>query len=1453
TGGAFQINPSTGEITVADANDVDFETNHPFSLTVEATDNGTPARAGSNTITVNLTNVNEAPVITAPGTVNAQYEVAKTVSGVSVADPDAGNNAVVMTMSVLDGTLTVDTSVLNGLVPGDVAGNGTDVLAIGGSLAKINTTLGAANGLTYTSDSGFSGLSDTLAIAVNDGGHSGSGAPQSDAENVTIQFNTPPVATAQTVSTNEDTEKTITLAGTDAENDPLTFKVTSLPAVGKLHEGNSSAGTLITTVPHVLAGTNVTYVPPANQNGVGLETFDFKANDGSADSAAAAITLDVTAVNDAPELGNTGANLGYDENDPPTSITTDLSVADVDSPTLTGATVQITGNYANGQDVLAYPGGFSITATPFNAGAGTLTLTGTTTLANYLSALEAVTYENTSHNPSELTRTITFSITDGALTDTATAGVDVTEINDLPSIASPGDDMSYTENEAAKAIHSTMTVSDLDHTQATGATIQITGNYANGQDVMSFVNGFGITASPFNAATGTLTLSGTTSFANYQSALQTVKYHNTSENPSSLTRTVTFTLNDGEGNGTDTHGITVAPVNDAPIADLDTLSGNKSALGNTTLDNGVNSIEPIHIDTASNENILDGDFDHEGDAFSLVAGADCAGAAAPFTCTTDQGGTVTLGSGGLFEYDPPAGYTGTDSFQYRVSDNQPVNPTSDGTVNINVVGPLVWYVDDSASAGGNGTSSSMFNALTPLSTGGGSDAKDGIGDRIFVHAGTYNAGIVLENTQKLIGQPNGFSVTDTLSRSHNLLAAGGTAPAIAHSGQTVVTLGQNNELQDLALGDGTISLAGTNIGTTGLVRDTSISNTVGKALDVNGGTMDMVFSTLSSNGSPTEGIKLSNAAGSLTANGGTLQNATNALVDINDGSQDVTLAGNLSDTTGQVISITNTDGGTKDFNGTVTGGNSGSGTRINLTNNGPSTIRFDNDVNLSTASFAAFNATGGGTIHMTSDDNVLTTTTGTPLTVVNTTIGAGDLIFDSISSNGAANGIVLDNTGNAGNLQVTGNPNADTNDGGTIASTTGADSTTVQCTKPSGQPAGVGILLKDTNGVILNDMLVNGSSNFGLLAHDVNGFTLDDSTFSGTHGNNDAQDEGTAHFCDLTGSATISDSVIGGTHEDGLKVRNVGGTLNRLTVSNTDFATGTGNFADDAFEATATGGGTFNVTVNNGSAFTTAAGDHFQYSVAGTGTGDVVVQGNAFSNNYPNALGGGVTINPGGNSSNVNVTYDVSNNTFRDSTIPALTVTTGGTLGATGTYSGTISNNQVGVTGVVGSGAKQNSSGISFHHMGNGIHTVQILNNTIKQYTMAGLRLLANGGTPTVRATIKGNTINEPVVSGDLFAGISIEMGSSVSTVTSCIDLGSVAQPNSVGSAAPSGTPDILLFPDGSSTMNLPQYVGPANGSGAVTAVTSHLTPRNSGAGTPEIFVNDVAPIQYTGTGTDCL
>lgn len=94
--------------------------------------------------------------------------------------------------------------------------------------------------------------------------------------------NTAPVADAQSVTTDEDNALGITLAGSDGDGDTLSFSVITQPA----------HGTLSGTAP------NLTYTPAANFNG--SDSFSFTVNDGTADSAAATISIIVNAVNDAP-------------------------------------------------------------------------------------------------------------------------------------------------------------------------------------------------------------------------------------------------------------------------------------------------------------------------------------------------------------------------------------------------------------------------------------------------------------------------------------------------------------------------------------------------------------------------------------------------------------------------------------------------------------------------------------------------------------------------------------------------------------------------------------------------------------------------------------------------------------------------------------------------------------------------------------------------------------------------------------------------------------------------------------------------------------------------------------------------------------------------------------------------------------------------------------------------
>lgn len=135
----------------------------------------------------------------------------------------------------------------------------------------------------------------------------------------------------------------------------------------------------------------------------------------------------------------------------------------------------------------------------------------------------------------------------------------------------------YVEDDGLVAIDRTLTLSDTNTTILTGATVQITGNYQSDQDVLGFVNTPQITGN-FVSATGTLTLTGTTTMANYQAALRTVTYQNTSGYPFganglvntgaalSTARTATWTVTDDRpASGSNTNSITVYNVNSAPV------------------------------------------------------------------------------------------------------------------------------------------------------------------------------------------------------------------------------------------------------------------------------------------------------------------------------------------------------------------------------------------------------------------------------------------------------------------------------------------------------------------------------------------------------------------------------------------------------------------------------------------------------------------------------------------------------------------------------------------------------------------------------------------------------------------------------------------------------------------------------------------------------------------------
>lgn len=143
--------------------------------------------------------------------------------------------------------------------------------------------------------------------------------------------------------------------------------------------------------------------------------------------------------------------------------------------------------------------------------------------------------------------------------------------------------------------------------------------------------------------------------------------------------------------------LTLVPgsVKAAPVAGDDTYQ----TIGNTQLQVAASqTISPPGIFTSGN--VLSNDNDPTGGTLSASAGAASA-----------NGGAVAMNTNGTFTYTPPAGFTGTDTFTYNLTDSPNDGFIVTGTVTINV-SALVWYVKNDAPAGGNGTSTAPFNTLT---------------------------------------------------------------------------------------------------------------------------------------------------------------------------------------------------------------------------------------------------------------------------------------------------------------------------------------------------------------------------------------------------------------------------------------------------------------------------------------------------------------------------------------------------------------------------------------------------------------------------------------------------------------------------------------------------------------------------------------------------------------------
>jgi len=300
------------------------------------------------------------------------------------------------------------------------------------------------------------------------------------------------------------------------------------------------------------------------------------------------------------------------------------------------------------------------------------------------------------------TETFTYTIRDSfssvTFQDSATVTMTVNAVNDAPSLnLSINNIATYTENGAAVTVDGVVTITDIDSVNLNQATVSITGNFQSAEDELICPNPviIGISCS-YSSGTGVLTLSGTATLANYELALEDVGYLNSSDDPSTATRTISVQIRDSSNalSVADTTTLNVTAANDAPVAVNDSATVDEDSTLNV-------------LSVLSNDTDVD-----SGDTKTITL----VNAAAVSTCptmTATTNGAVCKSNAlpnNTLSYTPNAAFVGSDTFTYTMQDSAAV--TSSATVSITIanVGDAPVAIDDAATISED-SSNNTFDVL----------------------------------------------------------------------------------------------------------------------------------------------------------------------------------------------------------------------------------------------------------------------------------------------------------------------------------------------------------------------------------------------------------------------------------------------------------------------------------------------------------------------------------------------------------------------------------------------------------------------------------------------------------------------------------------------------------------------------------------------------------------------
>jgi VCBS repeat-containing protein len=1099
SGGGFKIDPSTGVVSVANPGKIDYESSgagHSYTVTVVATDGTIPG--SGQTFTIGVTDVAPSTPIDSDGAVNQVSMNAPigTYTGVTASSTDVNGPAVTYTLA------------------GDTSGGGFNVDPTTGKVivADPSKVIFTSNPTTYDvkvdSSDGTLHSQQTFTIAV---------IP-----------NTPPVANDDSVAATEagglnnnvpgSNPSGNVILGTGAAGDVQDTDAqdaSNALTVVAVHTGPEGGSILAGTVGSPLTGAHGTltlnldgsYTYLVNQSDAVVQAlhtsaetitdvFNYTITDTGGLQDTATLTVTIHGADDLPQaVADTGT---MTEDDAATSF--NVIANDTQDPDSTATNAITVG-----------PGSITVT------GPGGETFVNTDATATIVSNQVQVSLTNAHFQQLALgehaTVTVPYTLTgDTGETSSANLVVTVNGVNDVP--VAVDDSGSMTEDQVGTFTVLSNDTLDADHGAPNNVTTGTVGNLVAPSGENIDLTDIGVSVNGSNQVVVTL-----------GSDFQHMKQGETT------TFDVPYTLHGDQAGDTSsaTLHVTVTGVNDAPTANNVTFTGVNSANYNTDLvvndptDGAPTTTGPFKGITAS--------------LLSLSGAADVDGPNAltfvPGTITTTDGGKVVLQADGDFVFTPKVGDTNaSDSFTFTVTDgNLPTAGTVNATATINFNGPHIWYVNADAVTNGDGSSEHPFNSLASLNgvanNGSTSGDVDSAGDTIFLETATahYTGGITLENNEQLISQSAGLVVSDGGAGTVTLQAAGGSN-AIVDGG---VVLGTGNNIQGVDLGTTAgFTLSGSSVGTVHVddVTHGVINNASGGGVSIGGSSnvLNIDF-TSATTGGGTSGISLTASSGTVHLHGGTLSNASGAEVSLSSGTVNFTDDGAINNTNGTNVSISSMTGGTDAFTGAITGHG------ISLANNTGDTMNFTGGISLSTGASNAFVATGGGTVSVTGT-NHLTTTTGTALDIANTTIGSSNVTFHDISSNGAADGIVLNSTGASGGLIVTGDGGASSNhSGGQIVGSTGS-----------------GVSLTSTSNVSLGYLDITNSGADGVNANGVNNFTLNHANVSDNGGG--ATDEG-LELTNISGALTVSNSTITNAPHNGIFLHNTNTNLATFTVTNT--------------------------------------------------------------------------------------------------------------------------------------------------------------------------------------------------------------------------------------------------------------------------------------------------------------